>query len=152
MSTISCGPILPVKCSDLFQVNKFPIQIETEENNNFSVPENSSSTVIKKIYVGTEPCTLPSIFDVIDSPPEQHTNITKDMPGLSESCYPEYNVENAIRSLRVTHVRTKKLVDVAETFQQDSRHIPRFVPSPPPLPIEDVLAALDRLSSRDQPG
>ena len=74
------------------------------------------------------------------------------MSGFSESCYAECNVENAIHSLSVTHVRTKKLVDVAETSQQNSRHIPRFVPSPPPLPIEEVLAALDRLSSRDQPG
>ena len=111
-------------------------------------PKNSLNTCIKKVCVGTEPCTLTSIFDMVELPPEQQSNVTPDMSGFSESCYAECNVENAIHSLSVTHVRTEKLEDVYETFPKKSR----FVPPPPPLPIEEVLAALDRLSSRDQAG
>ena len=135
MSTFLCDPILSVKCSDVFQESEFPIQLETEETNNFSMPKNSLNTCIKKVCVGTEPCTLPSIFDVVDSPPEQHTNITSDMPGLSESCNVECNFENAIHSFSVAHVRTEKFVDVAETSPKNSR----FVPEPPPLPTEKFL-------------
>ena len=148
MSTFSCKPILPVKCSDIIRESKFPIQIENEETNNSSMPKSSLTTCIKTNSGGTEPCTLPSIFDVFYSPPEQHTDSTSDMPGLTESCDAECNVKNAIQSLSVTHVRTEKLVDADETSPKNSR----FVPLPPPLPLEEVFAALDRLSSRDQPG
>ena len=148
MSTFSCKPILPIKCSDIIRESKFPIQIENEETNNSSMPKSSLTTCIKTNSGGTEPCTLPSIFDVFYSPPEQHTDSTSDMPGLSESCDAECNVKNAIQSLGVTHVRTEKLVDADETSPKNSR----FVPLPPPLPLEEVFAALDRLSSRDQPG
>ena len=78
ISTYLRNPILPVKSSDLYQESEFPIQCETEETDNISVPKNSLSTCIKDICVGTEPCTLPCIYDVVDLPPDQNSHSPSD--------------------------------------------------------------------------
>ena len=92
------------------------------------------------------PCSFPSVFDCL---PENKACKIQGISRVSTSCNGNFNERNIKKS---AYVRTENLVDVLEISPQKLGFSSSWLPPPPPLPIEEVLAALDRLSSKDQPG
>ena len=122
----------------------------------FSNSRNTASRYLstsseESIFDSGFPISFPDMFEMLESLPSDSACGTSGMPVLSKSCNVESNQDSACHIPHVTHVRTENLVDV-EVYPQKLECFSNWLPPPPPLPIEEVLAALDRLSAKDRPG
>ena len=121
---------------------------------------NSSNTASRYLSTSSEesifesrfPISFADMFDLLESSPSEPACGTSGMPVSSKSYNVESSLDSACHIPHVTHERTGKLEDVVEVSLQKLGCNSSWLPPPPPLPIEDVLAALERLSSKDLPG
>ena len=95
------------------------------------------------------PCSYPSVFELFDCLPENKACKIQDISRVSTSCNGNFNERNVEKS---AYVRTENFEDVVEVSPQKLGCSSIWLPPPPPHPLEEVFAALDRLSAKDQPG